>query len=452
MKELLQEILGHRDRKEVREKIGKSSSYVSQILNGREVPTIEVAAVIASHFAPERMKELMVASVIARFDRGGLGQEDEALKDRALEELQSCLPERPRDQQIAGRSFLDFPELFQPLVAITGDKREERNQHVMAADFGVVTATPADTRWLCNLQLSKDTTQQVDKNFVTLCSVSKKPSSQPDEKPPHEIREAQEAQTEYLIENYAEKNLLIIGSPAANHVARMVNETAIFRFNYGRRWRDSIDDLIRSALIEDHPIPERASYHDKYRTAEPKLLRNLFSGGIFDPTYPPDFIAAHYWQSATETSADWAVLSFAANPFYAMKCRREGRRNDHQFVSILAAGIHHPGTAHAVRMLGVDHRKKAFEKHPYGGVLRVSLNLNKPRYRRVEDSKCMWEDDIVEDRRAHEDQLRILLENLELFSSRRSELDEPLMEVQVDKQHAEDCLHLLKSLAAYQPR
>jgi hypothetical protein len=90
---------------------------------------------------------------------------------------------------------------------------------------------------------------------------------------------------------------------------------------------------------------------------------------------------------------DFGILTFAANPFYEALCQREGRQNDHRYVSILAAGIHHPATAHALRKLSREAREaREFKSHPYGGVLCVVLDLQTPFFDRTEQARCDWED------------------------------------------------------------
>jgi hypothetical protein len=58
---------------------------------------------------------------------------------------------------------------------------------------------------------------------------------------------------------------------------------------------------------------------------------------------------------------DFAVVSLGRNP-YAEAAK--------PFFAILAAGVHHPGTAHAVRFLS---QPEQFAHHPFGGVLEVEV-------------------------------------------------------------------------------
>jgi len=74
---------------------------------------------------------------------------------------------------------------------------------------------------------------------------------------------------------------------------------------------------------------------------------------------------------------DLAVVSLGANPF---------ADEEDGYVSILVAGIHGPGTAHAVKALA----EQNFDQRPLGGVFEVALvpNVNLPQ--RVIEAKCEW--------------------------------------------------------------
>ena len=53
----------------------------------------------------------------------------------------------------SGRTLCDFPDSFYPLAIISGDKREDSESRITAGDFGAVSASPAEFRWLCELGL-----------------------------------------------------------------------------------------------------------------------------------------------------------------------------------------------------------------------------------------------------------------------------------------------------------
>lgn len=82
---------------------------------------------------------------------------------------------------------------------------------------------------------------------------------------------------------------------------------------------------------------------------------------------------------------DFAVVSLGRN-FYA----EPGER----YFSVLAAGVHHPGTAHAVKHLGDPSH---FVDHPFGGILEVQVpDDNEPNpdevpwHDKIDKSRAYW--------------------------------------------------------------
>ena len=169
-------------------------------------------------------------------------------------------------------------------------------------------------------------------------------------------------------------------------------------------------------------------------------------GGIFDPTHPGwDYLAAPFTQLAMNTQLDFGVLTFAANPYYVRKCKLENRECDHKYISIMAAGMHHPATAHALRLLGQDSReKRVFDHHPYGGVIRVALDLSVPLSKRTMEALCKWEDEADNERRPSLDQKKLLLEQLEIIERRVAKRE--LKSLALREGQAAQCRELIKSL------
>jgi hypothetical protein len=381
--ELILEIVGEHAGKKLTHLLGTGKGFVSQICSGETLPSDLTLAVIATEYAPDRLNELLVAAALdralkkpskskptldAQTRRELNARRDKAM--RALEVLQrsargaASSPATP--VKTSGRTLNDFPGAFYPLAIVTGDRREESGSHISAADLGAYAATPADTRWIESLELRGDVVKHIDKNFVL----------QPEDR---------------LIERFANVNLLVVGSPAANHLARMINGSAVFRFNYEKDAGQGIENVIEQAkeLTAASLVAFKQTQHKALR----HRMQTLFTGGIFDPMHPPQYVTAHYARIVTETQLDFGILTFAANPFYEASCRKEGRAHDYRYVSIMAAGIHHPATAHALRRLSKENRNNGvFNKHPYGGVLRVVLDLRTHFTERTEQATCDWED------------------------------------------------------------
>lgn len=58
----------------------------------------------------------------------------------------------------------------------------------------------------------------------------------------------------------------------------------------------------------------------------------------------------------------------------------------------MAAGIHGPGTTHAVKMLAEkNYREKNFREHPFGGILEVELDPFKDWPTRFETATWKWQ-------------------------------------------------------------
>ena len=101
------------------------------------------------------------------------------------------------------RTLAGFPHQFLPITVVVGDRREKAPK--TAGDVFVLSASQAELRWLLSLGMPQDTEIVCDKVFS-------------------------QASHEQLREWYSQRNLLVIGSPAANLLARIVNESALFPF------------------------------------------------------------------------------------------------------------------------------------------------------------------------------------------------------------------------------
>ncbi|MGA2915965.1 MAG: hypothetical protein ABSE89_08080 [Sedimentisphaerales bacterium] len=421
---LLNDIIGLVPGKEFARKIKKSEGYISQMRAGTQIPTEETLAIITNEFGIiDRLPELILSAAWARLkSQTQFNDKDNKLEKSISEAMESLLQARSLYNKVSakkfGRTLNDFPDAFYPLVVVSGDKREERGSNISIADIGAYTATPADTRWILNLGLCSDIVLHIDKNFLLF----------PDDE---------------LIKQFAETNLLVVGSPAANHLARLINKTAVFRFNYSKDAEQVIEDIIVKARTLTHT--QLIAYQEKGRNELAKRMRTFFTGGIYDPTYPDEYVAAKYARLVMDTQFDFGVLTFAANPYYEMKCAREGRENDHKYISIMAAGIHHPATAHALRLLGQDYRKKdIFAKHPYGGVIRVELDLSIPFPMRTMNASCQWEDIADKERKVSDNQKQLLLKELKVIEGKV--IKGELKNLALERGQALECYNLIEKL------
>ncbi|MDC0325329.1 helix-turn-helix domain-containing protein [bacterium] len=406
---------------ELAQLLGKSKPYIAQLRTGKRIPTDEDVILLAQRYAPKRLEEWMLCAYLDRLESKEF--KDQALKNAGMASIKKLLKHcRPNAAIPGNRTLREFPEAFSPLAIITGDKRETRGRHIGAGDFGVHMTTTADSRWIMSLGLDKDSVHYIDKDFVLL-------------------------EEEELIRRFSERNLLVIGSPAVNHLSRRINRSAIFRFNINSEVDEGLEQIISTAKAKSKSKDELALFYQESAEDLTKLMRYLFVGGIVDPTYPKgDYVTSTYHKMPGNTDMDFGVLSFAANPYYAAKCAAEGKPDDHKFVSIFAAGVHHPATAHAIRQLGNFGKETGvFDQHPYGGVFRVELDLQQAFFSdRVRDGEFQWEDDADDQRTPIEDQGKCLLSELEYIENERRL--ENLNTIQLKPEHALEARQLVQAL------
>jgi hypothetical protein len=169
-----------------------------------------------------------------------------------------------------------------------------------------------------------------------------------------------EADEQYLAERYGESNLLVIGSPAANLVARAANETAFFPFAVDLQTREQWQTIMLELKALRYDRPKLTKYASDPRTNDLRryYMNQYRRGGFIDPTY--GCVKRGETMSADK---DYGVVTVCRNPF-AAKLSTES-------LCIMAAGVHLPGTMHAVGLLGKA--KVEFKDRPLGGVFSVTL-------------------------------------------------------------------------------
>lgn len=280
------------------------------------------------------------------------------------------------------RSLADFPRTFYPLTIVCGDRRESSPR--TRGDIFAYSMSTTDLMFLPHLKLDSTVDIRSDKLFVLM-----------DE--------------EYLQRKFGQTNLLIIGSPAVNLLARLVNKTAIFQFDPAtdiavwERWERYVNankllndrrylqafwelaEALPSArghtsMDEDLPAQELSELKNiviqLLDGSTPKDLMNKFrKPGIMDPA--DNCVQAQ----TTRSDNDFAVISVARNPF----------ADSDDYLAIIAAGIHGPGTAHAVRVLAQEDNNISLQDHPLGGVLEIELDAFKDWPTRFEKATCRWQ-------------------------------------------------------------
>ncbi|HEX4722150.1 MAG TPA: hypothetical protein VH333_06515 [Pseudonocardiaceae bacterium] len=283
---------------------------------------------------------------------------------------------RPTGGPVAGplRSLTDFPG-SDPLTVILGDRREPHAKSV--ADCLIYSASATDAMYLNLLSSHMDhAVIRSDKLLVRM---------------PQDYLES--------MPEVARSNLLIIGSPAANWGARILNKNdAIFSFRIDddvvardeglraddrmqdERFATIFGDLVRDArsvdgrnVLGEDQVRARIVDEDEQRlvTGAAALAQQVLAGstakammnkfrslGILDPADQE-----HHAQF-TYGSNDFALVTLARNPWSA-----DGRHR-----AVICGGIHGPGTAWALRELLTQPDR--FASRPLGAVLEVKLRLD----------------------------------------------------------------------------
>lgn len=324
-----------------------SNSYVSQVLAGTTVPNDERLAAFARVLGiEEQLPQLLLR---AAHDRTSPDSENAGIRLAYLRLIQqwntysaeSGLP-------TPARTLEHFPRAFQPLVIVAGDKREDPPK--TPADVGALSASPLDDRYLRQLPLLPDTEKVSDKVFVL-------------------------AKEDYLREKFGRQNLFVIGSPASNHLARKINRHAVFKFAFDRKAIADIERIVEGGHkeMDSRGVSGLKTYRDEKLKDLKFIMSEFKQGGIFDPLPASRKLRAR----SLRFDRDFATITIAEHPY----------AESHDFVAIMAAGFHLPGTVHAVKFLS-DPSK--FVSHPLGGVVEVTMS-EATWWERIEKAEADWD-------------------------------------------------------------
>lgn len=239
----------------------------------------------------------------------------------------------PIIRESPNRTLAGFPYMFLPLTIIVGDRREQEPK--TPGDLFALSASPAELRWVLGLGLPPDTEIVSDKVF-------------------------RNANKEYLLKNFGARNLLVVGSPAANHVARIANETAFFSFDVDpavhSQMKTISDDIDK--IGSDRGELVNYALDPRFREGFRFYMNQYRKGGFIDPLYK--FIRRG---DTIPHDKDYGVVSICRNPY--------APRSSGEFVCILAAGVHLPATMHAVSLLA--RADDELKDRPLGGIFSVLL-------------------------------------------------------------------------------
>lgn len=382
-------------------RLGVKASTISNFMKGQRLPSLSQLAQFSAALDLDLHTLVLSRTYDEVYSESPINWPQNTLveRDHLLGRLQQCIQDaqsvasvKDLKENLGGRSFLEFPEAFQPMRVVTGDVRQDPPK--TAGDIGAYSACPIDDRWIYKLGLPKDTEKVSDKEFLI-------------------------SDNDRLVREYGKCHLLVIGSPATNHLARIVNPNAIFRFNLPRDLKEKLENALEGLPGEkDREVLERRK-RSNLPVLKQLMRRFCASYGIVDP------LLQDVRGFALAPDMDFATVTFAANPYY--------RGDDYRYVAVMVAGFHHPGTVWALRCLGEPRDEQhGFLEHPYGGVLEIKISPEIPWEKRMRKARCSWDTDPY-DKDA-------LLKGLDELKTRRLSL------MQIDPAEVERCKQLLTYL------
>ena len=286
-------------------------------------------------------------------------------------------------------TLTDFPEGFDDLVIVCGDRRESPPK--TKADIFVDSFSSADLPHLPDLyrRCGQPLHIRSDKLFAL-------------------------AERDYLKREFGEKHIIVLGSPAINLLARKVNESCIFRFAVPRVAREftaylenKVPEINDPALLDvfwrmatqwreqGNSDIDAVSYFETYRKKVERIqldqiealankVKELLNGhttkGIKNLFHKPGFVDpadAQVHGESPRQDNDFGVISLCPNPY----------STNRRHLCILVAGIHAPGTDQALRVLATDD----FQEHPLGGIIEAKINLQAGWIERLYKASFDWQ-------------------------------------------------------------
>lgn len=345
-------VRAHLSQAALAERIRVSRVIIASYETGKAAPELSRAVRLAEILAEDPQEFLLLAAIQREWDAA---QENTSFASTIEDLLRKAGRKAPRTLASAGplthASLLDFPGGFTPLTIIVGDKREDEPKN--AGDLFAFSSSTVDDRWLLRLGLERETEKISDKVLMT-------------------------ADDEWLRKRFGSTHILAIGSPASNLFTRELNECFLFRFAISVETKHKWNETRR--ILKGLRTPAALSRFKEESRADLRQTMRLFK--------QPGFLAFNFRNLKLgidpAENRDFAVVSLGCNPFAA---------KDAPYFAILAAGVHHPGTAHAVKMLG---EPLLFERHPFGGIIEVQVpsdEFNRDMvqwHEKIKDSKAVW--------------------------------------------------------------
>jgi len=297
----------------------------------------------------------------------------ETLREAVAYLEKAILTERLKDSVSRGIKspplLANFPRAFYPLTVVCGDRRDRPAKDW--SDLFVSSMSPLDLMFILRLGLdpvSEDGRGQRRKTLL----FSDRIFAVKDEKELHQ--------------RFAGTNLLVIGSPKVNVLARAVNFTSIFRFvlkrsREAKRLNERLreESMLRQAHLaqafgticmksEHAPLCEREARSLGIKPEKMSKLVNMADEllgraslseavEVFDPLGVSDPTSSRL-RARRSNAERLGLVSLAPNPF------------DPDKVAIYAAGFDGVGTAQCLKALA--YAGEIFVDHPLGAVLAIN--------------------------------------------------------------------------------
>lgn len=338
------------------EKAGLSRVMIAKYEGAKATPDSDKAVELAIALGADPAQFMLIANV-QRLANATPLREPVFKRMWDLVQRHSQLPRRTISGPPNHLSLVDFPAAFTPLTIIVGARREEIPQNV--GDLFAFSASTVDDRWIFKLGLPEDTEKICDKAVISAWAGKVKDEA-------------------WIQEHLGNRHVMFIGSGASNLCSRQWNKHFLFPFAVAKATEDSWQQQKKDIWRLEKPA-DLSTKRDALRADLKQTMRMFKLPGFIDFNYmhlklgiDPSF------------NLDFGVVSLGTNPF---------AKPGTPYFAILAAGVHHPGTALAVRHLG-DPRH--FIRHPLGGILEIHVPGRKhvPQtvkwHDRIEKSDAIW--------------------------------------------------------------
>jgi transcriptional regulator with XRE-family HTH domain len=361
------------------EKVGRTKQWLGAIEVGNGIPTLEQLLKLHEELVSKdsQTPESDLGSWLLRWLEARVNKDVDINKESALEAIDGLYAKSNKSARTRSASAVptleDFPHGFEDLIIICGDRRESPPKS--KGDFFVDSFSSAD---LASLKTLLEKTGPLEIRSDKLFMAGNLSSSG------------------YLKQAYGQRNLIVIGSPAVNLVARAINRNAVFRFRtskgmreFLRYWDEEFPEINDRKLreifwdmaskwngsLEASGIDTNQYLEESERRIHPEQIEELAHkvGELLTSHTVKDVKASFHKYGFIDPIAnkeqgyflrddnDFGIISLCPNPY----------SDGGDYFCILAAGIHGPGTDMAVRVLAKDD----FREHPLGGVVEVKLDL-----------------------------------------------------------------------------